>query len=133
MSGNAAGLFAICAAISAMRAASSVGESWSHLVSTIWWLTAAVRSSVERRLVGVLDAVAGVDQHIDAGEIGAALQIGMDQRGPGLDLGLRRLGIAVARHVGEPQIVRSLEEDDLLGAAGRMRGARQRLAAGDAR
>ena len=41
---------------------------------------------LEHGIVGIFQAVAGVDQHIDAGEIGAAAQKGVDQLGPGRDL-----------------------------------------------
>ena len=50
--------------------------------------------------------MAGVDQQIDAREIGAALQEGVDQRGPGLDLGLGGGRIAVARHVDQHELAR---------------------------
>src|SRR6516225_8547677 len=78
--------------------------------------------------VGVdrLEAVAGVDQEVGAREIGASLQEGMDQRGPGLDLRLRSGRIAVARHVDQRELRRSGEKDQLLRAARRMRGARER-------
>ena len=51
--------------------------------------------------VGRLEAVAAVDEQEHAPERRATAQIGGDQRGPGLDLFLRRLGKAVARHVDE--------------------------------
>ena len=84
-------------------------------------------------LVDILDAVARVDQHIDPRQRGASLQELMDQLGPGRDLGLRRRGVAIAGHVDQPQscFVGAVEEDQLLGAARRMRGARQRVAAGE--
>ena len=73
-----------------------------------------------------------VDQHIDPRQRGATLQELMDQLGPGRDLGLRRRGVAIAGHVDQPKpcLVRAVEEDQFLGAARRMRGARQRVAAG---
>ena len=86
---------------------------------------------VEHRLVGLLEAVAGVDQHVDAGEVGAAAQVGVDHLGPGRDLGLGGRGIAVARHVHHVEGAAAGEEDQFLGAAGRARGARQLLAAGE--
>ena len=55
----------------------------------------------------------------------------MDQLGPGRDLGFGRGGIAVARHVDDVEAVAAGEEDQLLRAARRVRGARQRLAAGE--
>ncbi len=85
---------------------------------------------LEHRFVGVLEAVTGVDQYIDAGEIGAAAQIGADQRGPGRDLGLGGGRIAIAGHVHDVEGRAAGEEDQLLSAAGRARGARQGLAAG---
>ena len=48
--------------------------------------------------------MAGVDQHIDAREIGAAGEIGVDELGPGRDLRLGRGGVAVAGHVDEREI-----------------------------
>ncbi len=63
-------------------------------------------------------------------EIGASLEEGMDQRGPGLDLGLRSGRIAVARHVDQRELRRSAEKDQLLRAARRMRGARERAPSG---
>ena len=82
--------------------------------------------------VDVLEAVPRVDQHIDARQAAAALQELVDQVGPGRDLGLRGLRIAVAGHVDEPQVaaLRAVEEDQFLGAAGCVRGPRQAVAAG---
>src|SRR5205823_2038062 len=62
----------------------------------------------------------------------AALQEFVDQRGPGGDPGLRRGCVAVTGHIDQPEagIAGALEEDQLLGTARRMRGPRQRVAAG---
>ena len=88
-------------------------------------------SVVEHLVVGRLEAVPGVDQQVDPRQVGAALQERVDERGPGLDLGLRRRRVAVARHVDQHEVSRPGEEDQLLGAARRVRGAGQRVAAGE--
>ena len=131
-SGNAAGCLASAASVSAMRAC-EFGRL--HLVGLGQHDLIADGGLVERLQhveIDVLEAVPRVDQHVDARERGAAQQEFVDQLGPGRDLGLRRRGIAIAGHVDQPQLglVGALEEDQLLGAARRVRGARQRVAAG---
>ena len=131
-SGNAAGCFASAAIVSAMRACELRGL---HLVGLGQHDLIAHRRFIQRLqhvLVDVLQAMAAVDQHIDAREAGASQQEFVDQRGPGRDLRLGRGGVAVAGHVDQPQavLVRPFEEDQFLGAARRVRGARQRVAAG---
>ena len=98
-SGKAAGRLASAASTSAMRPASSAGFTCVGLGEHDLMADRRLAERVEHRVVGVLEAVAGVDQHIDAGEVGAAAQVGVDQRGPGRDLGFGGGGIAVARHV----------------------------------
>ena len=56
-------------------------------------------SRPQHLVVVLLDAVARVDQHIDALQRHAALEIVEDQLRPVVDLLLRRLRVAVARHV----------------------------------
>src|SRR6516225_7744309 len=82
--------------------------------------------------VGVdrLEAVASVEEEVGAREIGASLEKGMDQRGPGLDLRLRGGRITVARHVDQRELRRPGEKDQLLRAARRMRDARERAPSG---
>ena len=131
-SGNAAGCLASAAVVS-LDVLFEFGRL--HLVRLGQHHLIAHGGLVQRLqhvLVDILDAVAGVDQHIDPRQRGASLQELMDQLGPGRDLGLRRRGVAIAGHVDQPQscIVRAVEEDQFLGAARRMRGARQRVAAG---
>ena len=100
-SGKAAGRLASAAAISAMRSSSSAGFIASALGQHDLMADRRLAERVEHGVVGVLQAVARVDQHIDAGEVGAAAQIGVDQLGPGRDLALGGGGVAVARHVDE--------------------------------
>ena len=71
-----------------------------------------------------------VNQHIDAREIGAAVQVFLDQIGPGGDLGFGGGGVAVAGHVDDVEVAAAVEEDQFLRAPRRARGARQRLARG---
>ena len=130
-SGKAAARLTSAALISVRRLSSSFGVTWSALVSTIWWLTAARPEGVEHLAVGFLQAMAGIDQHIDAGKVGAAAQVFVNEAGPGFHLGLRHGGIAVAGHVDEREIVLAGEENEFLGAAGSIRGSRQCLAAGE--
>src|SRR6516225_8450117 len=80
--------------------------------------------------VGVdrLEAVASVEEEVGAREIGASLEKGMDQRGPGLDLRLRGGRITVARQVDQREPRWPGEKNQLLRAARRMRGARERAA-----
>src|SRR6516225_10421392 len=82
--------------------------------------------------VGVdrLEAVASVEEEVGAREIGASLEKGMDQRGPGLDLRLRGGRITVARQVDQRELRRPGEKDQLLRAARRMRDARERAPSG---
>ena len=82
--------------------------------------------------IGVLEAVAGIDQHIHPRQAGAPSQEHVDQFSPRRDLALWRRGVAVAWHVDQPKArsVGALEEDQFLGAAGRVRGPRQIVAAG---
>src|SRR6266568_8671196 len=86
---------------------------------------------VEHVGVDRLEAVAGVDQEVGAREIGASQEKGMDQRGPSLDLRLRGGRITVTRHVDERELRRPGEKDQLLRAARRMRGARERAPPGE--
>ena len=86
---------------------------------------------VEHAAVDGFQAVPGVDQHVDAGEIGASAQVGVDQRCPGGDLFLAGRRVAVARHVDQGQAPAEIEEVEFLGAAGRVRGAGERLAPGE--
>ena len=85
---------------------------------------------IERGLVGVFQAMPGVDQQVDAGEIGAAFQVGVDELRPFHDFLLRRFGVTVARHIDEAQRAVIAEIDQFLGAAGRVRCAREAFAAG---
>ena len=55
----------------------------------------------------------------------------MDQRGPGLDLGLGGGGIAIPGHVDQGELRRRGEEDQLLRAARRVRRARERASPGE--
>jgi hypothetical protein len=75
------------------------------------------------------DSVTRVDQDEGAAERGAAREIGLEQRLPFLHHRDRRLGIAVAGQVDEVVTFAEGEEVDFLRAAGRVGGARQRLAA----
>ncbi len=54
--------------------------------------------------------MAAVDQHIDAGEAGAAAQVILDQLRPVVALLLGDGGEAVARHVDEAEAARHVEE-----------------------
>ena len=81
---------------------------------------------VENGVVGVFEPVARVDQHIDASQRGAAAQIIVDEPGPGGDLALGRGGIAVTRHIDQHEPTGPPKEDQFLGPARRVRGARQR-------
>ncbi len=68
------------------------------------------RRLVERPQHGVvhrLEAVPGIHQQIDARQVGAAGEEGMDQLGPGLHLGLGGGGVAVARHVDQCELPRA--------------------------
>ena len=95
-----------------------------------WKVTAArSRSCMISASTGLMP-VAGVDEHEGAAQRRAAGEVGAQQRLPALDHGLRRLGEAVAGQV--DQVVRRAEREevDLLGAAGGVRGAGERLAPG---
>ena len=125
--GKAAGRFSSAASTSPMRRASSASVHFVGLGEHDLVADRRLAERLEHLVVGVFEAVAGVDQHIDAGEIGAAAQVVVDQLGPGGDLGLGRGGIAVARHVDEVERAAAGKEVQLLRAARRARGARQRL------
>ncbi len=75
--------------------------------------------SVKRWIIGRFETVASVHQDIDAGEVAAATEKGIDQRRPGLDLGFRRSGITVAGHVHHVEALATGKEDELLRAARR--------------
>ena len=87
---------------------------------------------VEDLAVDFLDPVARVDQHEPALQRLAAAQIVVHQIAPLADHVLGRLGEAIAGHVdqAEAQRLAHVEEVQLLGAAGRVRSARQGVAAG---
>ena len=85
----------------------------------------------EHPLVHRLDAVAGIDQQIDAREARAAAQIIVDQLRPGLNLLLLDGRIAVAGHVDEMEAAADIEEIELLRAARRVGGPGQRVAPGE--
>ena len=85
---------------------------------------------LHRLVVAVLQAVAAVDQHEGAHQRGAAAQIVARERAPGGGLVLGDRRIAIAGHVDEGEPVAEVEEDQLLRAARRVGGARQRRAAG---
>src|SRR3974377_1018679 len=86
---------------------------------------------LEHRFVSILEAVASVDQHVDAGKIGASAQVCVDQLSPGSDFSPGSGGVAVAWHVHDLEAPAAGKEDQLLGAPGGARDARQRLAAGE--
>ena len=89
----------------------------------------ALVEHVHDGLVVGFDAMARIDEQEYARKSGAAAQIVAHQFRPALDLGLRRLGVAVARHVDEAHTVAEQEEVELARAAGLARGPRQRLPA----
>ncbi len=84
-----------------------------------------------RRLVGRLEADPRVDQQHDAAQCRPSAQIGEHRPLPRLLHALRRLGIAVARHVHEGEPAGEVEEVELLGAPGRGRDPRQRPPSGE--
>ena len=79
-SGNAAGRPLMAAAVSAMQAASAAGLDLVRLGQHDRVAHRRVVEHVEDCRVDILEAVACIDQHIDARETGAAAQEVMDQR-----------------------------------------------------
>ena len=102
-SGCAAGRLAIAAVSRRSPPSSSRGD---RLVGLGQHDLVAHRGLVElvhhREVVG-LGAVPPIDQHVDAPQVRPAGEVFVDQLGPRLDLGLRRLRKAVARHVDDAQ------------------------------
>ncbi len=85
---------------------------------------------VENTVIDGFEAMPRIDQHIDPRQSGAAMQIIVDEPGPGRDLALCRGRIAVARQIDQHEPFGAAEKDQFLGAARRVRGARQRAPAG---
>ena len=85
---------------------------------------------VEHLLVGLEDAMAGIDQHEGTGEARPAAQISLQHRLPGFYIRLRGLGIAIARHVHQDQRLVHIEEIELARAPRRVGGPRQTIDAG---
>ncbi len=86
---------------------------------------------LHQRSVGLLDAVARIDQQQGAPQARPAAQIAVYQRGPALDVALRDFGEAIARQVDQHQPSRQVKEIELLRAPGPVRDARQGVAAGE--
>src|SRR5829696_3999937 len=72
--------------------------------------------------------MAGVDQEIDARQIGAASQKIMNELVPSLDLALRGGSITVARHIDQHELLPAGKKYQLLRAPRCVRGARKRIA-----
>ena len=72
-----------------------------------------------------LHPVARIDQHEGPAQARPACEIGAEQRLPGLDLRLRRLGEAVARQIDQIRRLAEREVVDLLRPARRVRGPRK--------
>src|SRR5215208_3952500 len=72
--------------------------------------------------------MAGVDQEIDARQIGAASQKVMNELVPSLDLALGGGGITVAWHIDEHELLPAGKKYQLLRAPWCVRGARERIA-----
>ena len=59
---------------------------------------------IENRLINRFQAVAGIDQYIDASERGAAVQIIVDKPRPRHNLTLGGCGVAVTRQIDQHQL-----------------------------
>ena len=82
--GKAAGRFLSAASTASMRSASSEALHLVGLGQHDLMADRGLAQGIERRGVGVLEAMPRVDQHIDPREIGAADQVVLHQLGPGL-------------------------------------------------
>jgi len=88
----------------------------------------ALVEPVHHRPIRLHQAAPGIDQEEHAAQTRPAAQEPVGQPGPGLDHGLGRRGIAIARQIDEAEPATEIEEIDLLGAARCVRDAREIVA-----